>query len=261
MSKRRPYVSSFRSPVLPPSPAIVAVERPAAPPVPPPAPPPAAPVAVERPVAPPAPPPAAPVAVQPPAPPIPLRRSRGRPKKLYTTALESQIMVIGRPESSFAPDEITYIERRELAYKEILQNPASRIFVDELLRSEIELRRHDATMRNAPKKDQNDMSWQSKMTKRREDLYRQFALNCDCLGIMPKDKQFEIAQGEIFTDIHKKYLAELNRRRSTGDRIGSASKSAKSLAESIGLEAEKYQSPTVISEEDRKEIVAKEGVL
>lgn len=148
---------------------------------------------------------------------------------------DDEAVLLGVPESGYSPAERTFIHERLREYMEIMErSPQCRIWVNEALRLNVELQRHD-TMVAAERAKGASIKWMGDMAKIRMGLMRQLTDCLEAIGELPKNKAAENARRATLADVHRRYLEELKVRRDTGQPLGSPTDAARELAEAEGV--------------------------
>lgn len=131
-------------------------------------------------------------------------------------------------------------------YLDVLKkNPSSRVFVEEIVLTAVEMQRHDAQVSRERAK------WGTQLT----DANTQYLLKADkvrcalldrhkdalsAIGFLPKDQLMKDEPAKTLSDIYKAYAQEINQRRRAGDKIGKPSVEAVELARKKDMDPERY---------------------
>jgi len=184
--------------------------------------------------------------------------------------------ILGQSTRFFNQRETMYANTEIERFRAILEaSPTTKTFVHEILLAEIELQRHDERVQKAIERvrtinrnntknksdeevlmgtEKDTMGMMEKYEKIRAKLMKRYTDACEALGAMPKDAVRNMENEETITDVHRRYIAELNMRRSNGQAVGRMSAAAKRLALEKGMNPEDYTASGVVKDPYRKGI-------
>lgn len=162
--------------------------------------------------------------------------------------------ILGRPATSFSPAEQSLIDEQLGRFCDILKkDPGSKIFVDEIIVTDIEIQRGDRTaadwLESEPNYDKRVKAWET----RRDKLMDRHIAALKAIGAMPGDQIDE--ESDALADVYMRYTKEVQARRHRNAPIGQLSADAVALAKDKGMTPERYGSQAM-PEEARAEVVA-----
>lgn len=170
-------------------------------------------------------------------------------------------LIVGRPSDDFNSSELDYLTFEMKKFKDIIaRNPATEVFVNELLLAQISLQRHDVAASRelkacADPKEKADLS--VKQDKQRAMLFHRFYDACEALGILPKElSSVEDKESDCIAVMHKRYLHELNERRKQNWKVGEVGPEAEALAKEHGIDVVQYKPEGVMPELVRANIIS-----
>lgn len=212
--------------------------------------------------------------------PPPAKRQRGRPKtadSVEPDTLEEPLVpkdmspktgerIIGRYTHYYSPEELEYINERLKEFMDTLGNDHRSVaLVNEVLQCDIEMQRLDS-MATAITQKQGEISPNavkrmqaiSTMRKSYRDRYVEGLSN---LGALPKDRYKDDPKESYMVGVWRRYQKELDEMRRRGQRVGHPSPGAKKLAREVGLEPKEYESPGVMGDAEREDLLAKNDAV
>lgn len=170
-------------------------------------------------------------------------------------------VVLGERRATFEAHELKYIDEQLLLYKPLKKKaPGAAVFIDEAVRTEIELQRHNARVskkRQEFQKTQKDVDaeWLIKMDRVGEGLMTRHTDALKAIGQLPKDHLMVTKEVDTtLSQVWLRYAKEIRRRNSVGNPIGRPSDAALELAESKGLKPSKYKTKPM-PESERMKVV------
>ncbi len=173
-------------------------------------------------------------------------------------------MILGMPSESWTPNELTYIDERQIEILDQLSasgKKSARPLVTEVIKCDVEMQRLDreiAAKRDKLKKDPARMRVEMRpLVEMRQDFMDRYLEAMKNLGIMPKDCIQSDPSVATLSELHARYLKELNLRREQKWPIGQLGPEAKKLCEEVGAVPEIYQSPRAMNDTARAEFILK----
>lgn len=146
-------------------------------------------------------------------------------------------MILGRPSDQFKDHEKQYIDSQMARFFSIMsRQPGAKVFVDEVIITDLEMRRLDEQLANLTPIPQHDKQ-RSTIEGRRAALMSRHVEALKNLGALPKDSLLTDDAPECLADLYVRYAVEIRTRQNP---VGTLSVEAAELARAKGLNVERY---------------------
>lgn len=202
-----------------------------------------------------------------PAPPLVTAERPSPAANLNDLVDKREEFIIGQPKSSFLPHELVFVNEELTAYAQLLKEvPAAKLYVWEMIKTALEIDRHDIRVgadltAAADKQSDGYLVKMQRNDKARQTMMDRYGRAQQALGVMPKDqlanRRDQDQAEEPLTLMHKRYIAEVTRRKGLGEPIGAPSAEARQLAHSVGMDVSTYSSAGGLTPTLRTEVVNK----